>query len=653
MENSLHDWCLLEYKHVALQIPTSNFYITNLSSTACITLLQNSELKGCNFITGNIQSMGIEKEKICLLDPAAKEDLKPGDGEEFEYFLFGGILGDDPPKDRTSELRKLGFRTRHLGSLQMTTDTALLVTKRVVEDKVPLHEIPYIDYPEIKLDTTESVVSTIKFWRIIGNLFQIMPFRYIAFHHDTISTLQTTNNELKKNVFMDNFETSSSTPQSLTLPQPGEVLIHDFRPTRSIPNQSLQEETQPPALKCLQWNVERNLSASKILDTLRQLDPDIALLQEIDIECERSNRRDHFREIAKELEWKGGFVCEFVELEGKTSQERDGVHGNAIFTKHQISFRTLDHKYHPYDWERDGHKLGEPRKGRRFTLVAEVKTPHGPPILCYCVHLEVFCGLTGRIAQFSEILSDSAAHIPTHPYQIIFGDLNTMSHSIARFSPFYCTDQYRVLSCGMSESVFWDKYLFSWHTLDGDSNLLLKSCGLGYFNRFFSWGPNSNSNQQDYQHVKTLSGFTSSVLCAARNPGFYDPWDSELDITLHNPNYLGIYKAKLDWTLVRGFEVINRWMGNDDYSASDHKYLMVALLFDQPDNIQSPELAKKIWLNRREKWNFKAKSGLRVGLTFRDEKNYEIGLFGFGSRLTIIGILSLVVLGISISYSFS
>lgn len=50
-------------------------------------------------------------------------------------------LGDDPPRDRTAELRVLGFPTRHLGPIQMTTDTALGVTKLVVDDKsgFPFH----------------------------------------------------------------------------------------------------------------------------------------------------------------------------------------------------------------------------------------------------------------------------------------------------------------------------------------------------------------------------------------------------------------------------------------------------------------------------------------------------------------------------------
>lgn len=45
------------------------------------------------------------------------------------------IQGDDPPRDRTGELRQLGFPNRELGPVQMTTDTALGVTKLVVEAK--------------------------------------------------------------------------------------------------------------------------------------------------------------------------------------------------------------------------------------------------------------------------------------------------------------------------------------------------------------------------------------------------------------------------------------------------------------------------------------------------------------------------------------
>ena len=72
--------------------------------------------------------------RVCLLNPKAPKVLAPKDAEFFDCFLYGGILGDDPPRDRTAELRKLGFEGRHLGPKQMTTDTAPGVTKKAVED---------------------------------------------------------------------------------------------------------------------------------------------------------------------------------------------------------------------------------------------------------------------------------------------------------------------------------------------------------------------------------------------------------------------------------------------------------------------------------------------------------------------------------------
>lgn len=36
---------------------------------------------------------GRQKDKVCLLDPAATKELRPEDGERFDVFVFGGILG--------------------------------------------------------------------------------------------------------------------------------------------------------------------------------------------------------------------------------------------------------------------------------------------------------------------------------------------------------------------------------------------------------------------------------------------------------------------------------------------------------------------------------------------------------------------------------
>ncbi|CAG8523044.1 14461_t:CDS:2, partial [Dentiscutata heterogama] len=149
------------------------------------------------------------------------------------------------------------------------------------------------------------------------------------------------------------------------------------------------------------------------------------------------------------------------------------------------------------------------------------------------------------ISQFSEILLDSTNHINSHPHQLIFG---------------------------WSESEWWDVNLFDWHINDGDINLKLQA-----------------------------GGFNLDVLKAARNPGFYDPWSPTRDITLANKNYFGLYSAKLDWTLLCGFEVINRWIGNDDYSASDHKYMMVEIKFDGLDKISNSS-TKNSWKLKRDNW---------------------------------------------------
>ncbi|KAG0258833.1 hypothetical protein BG011_003054 [Mortierella polycephala] len=165
MEEGMHDWCKLEYEHMVTVCGADHIYFTALTPNTLADMPETLVKAHCH--TEDILTMGdrIPHEKVCLLDPASPHVLCPEDAEKFDYYLFGGILGDDPPRDRTGELRKLGFATRHLGEVQMTTDTAVNVTRRVVEGLVPLDKIPFIDHPEIKLRKKETVT---------------MPFRYIA-----------------------------------------------------------------------------------------------------------------------------------------------------------------------------------------------------------------------------------------------------------------------------------------------------------------------------------------------------------------------------------------------------------------------------------------------------------------------------------------
>ncbi|PVG03724.1 DUF431-domain-containing protein [Serendipita vermifera] len=176
--SSLPQWVLLEYSHiVSLIAPDGEVAFTHLSSSSCkelegaLAASQTAKTGGThNSYTISVLELmkqrNVPLDRVCLLDPKAEKELTPTDGDgEFDFFLFGGILGDHPPRDRTGELRVLGFPTRHLGSVQMTTDTAVGVTKLVVDDKKSLQSIPYTDFPTIRFNKSESVE---------------MPFRYIA-----------------------------------------------------------------------------------------------------------------------------------------------------------------------------------------------------------------------------------------------------------------------------------------------------------------------------------------------------------------------------------------------------------------------------------------------------------------------------------------
>ncbi|EJD01813.1 DUF431-domain-containing protein [Fomitiporia mediterranea MF3/22] len=187
-DRTLPEWVELEYLHMrTLAGPEAQIHFSHLSSSSSKALSSvfvdsdftheasvpsNSSRSLANATAHQMGVLELMKahnlslDQVCLLDPKAENELSPQDGDgTFQWFLFGGILGDDPPRDRTAELRKLGFPTRHLGNVQMTTDTALGVTKKVVHDRVKLQDIPYVDFPTIRFNAQESVE---------------MPFRYIA-----------------------------------------------------------------------------------------------------------------------------------------------------------------------------------------------------------------------------------------------------------------------------------------------------------------------------------------------------------------------------------------------------------------------------------------------------------------------------------------
>jgi len=173
LDAELEAWSTLEYSTIAQECNASNCAFVLSSVPQALQL--PPELRSLIGSALTLEHRSIEtlcaeahdpfrKEAVCLLDPKAAQELSPSDAQQFSAFLFGGILGDDPPRDRTGELRAKGFPVRRLGPVQMTTDTAVRVTRTVILDQLPLDKIPFVDYPEIKVNKHESVR---------------MPFRYV------------------------------------------------------------------------------------------------------------------------------------------------------------------------------------------------------------------------------------------------------------------------------------------------------------------------------------------------------------------------------------------------------------------------------------------------------------------------------------------
>lgn len=172
MEQGFTPWVVLEYAQIIKDVGKEKLYLVSLPKGTTEADMPKELIDlGLQWTTEDIvpylsAKKGIEnKDELCLLDPRAEIDLQPSDAEKFKYFIFGGILGDHPPRDRTGELKKkLSCPTRRLGSLQMTTDTAVRTTQIILEKQTKFEDIKFIDYPEIRFNKHEATE---------------MPFRYV------------------------------------------------------------------------------------------------------------------------------------------------------------------------------------------------------------------------------------------------------------------------------------------------------------------------------------------------------------------------------------------------------------------------------------------------------------------------------------------
>jgi len=157
--NRIYKWSLLEYKHAAEVIGKNNLIITNVPAKSF-----DEVSKFAKAYRESVFSLGLGKG--CVLDPNAEEVLVPEDSKKFDFLVFGGILGDNPPQARTKEFlsKRSSFPTRNLGKAQMPTNVAVIVSKRIMDGK-RLKQLEFIDDFELKVSKNLSIH---------------LPYRYLA-----------------------------------------------------------------------------------------------------------------------------------------------------------------------------------------------------------------------------------------------------------------------------------------------------------------------------------------------------------------------------------------------------------------------------------------------------------------------------------------
>jgi ribosome biogenesis SPOUT family RNA methylase Rps3 len=165
LEPELFEWCLIEYEHISETVGKENLWFTNIK----ISDMKKLEKFGRVF-SESVRDMKLEN--VCVLDPEANKTLSPNEG--FSYYIFGGILGDHPPKKRTGpELTRFikNAATRDIGKEQMSTDNAVFTVKQIAENSKKFSELEFKDNVSIKLGKFEFVDLPYRYNAVNGEPF--------------------------------------------------------------------------------------------------------------------------------------------------------------------------------------------------------------------------------------------------------------------------------------------------------------------------------------------------------------------------------------------------------------------------------------------------------------------------------------------------
>jgi endonuclease/exonuclease/phosphatase family metal-dependent hydrolase len=183
----------------------------------------------------------------------------------------------------------------------------------------------------------------------------------------------------------------------------------------------------PESLHIVDWNIDRGTRLDQVAKVLERDQPDLCLLQEVDLSAHRSGNVNVADELAKPLKMRYAFGLAWQEL-SQGDRERPSYQGQAILTRlpirntRVIRFQTQSGFWRPRSYV-PNMPLFQRRLGGRIAIVTELDFG-GRTLVVYNLHLESRSFGHIQDAQMDEILAD-AKHYPESTPIILAGDFNT------------------------------------------------------------------------------------------------------------------------------------------------------------------------------------------------------------------------------------
>ena len=165
LEPRVWKWCIIEYKHISSIVGKKNLWFTNVKKGS-----RELEKYG-RVIKKSVAELNLKD--ACVLDPESGKELTPAAAARFKYLVFGGILGDYPPKKRTKDeltSRMHDVESFNIGKEQMSTDNAVMVVKKIT-DGISLSKMKFKDDIEIDTADGESVMFPFRYLIVDGKPF--------------------------------------------------------------------------------------------------------------------------------------------------------------------------------------------------------------------------------------------------------------------------------------------------------------------------------------------------------------------------------------------------------------------------------------------------------------------------------------------------